>query len=105
MANKNKLIEKLTVKNINKVFGIIAFVLVFLFTFLFTATDPSLSSAKGKMITLIVFGSVLGFVILCWVGLIIFSVQYKKSKDTNQQNIKKALDKLEEKAKEAQEDK
>ncbi|XQP55058.1 MAG: hypothetical protein ACOQNV_02900 [Mycoplasmoidaceae bacterium] len=96
MINKNKILNKLTYSNVNKTFGAILFVLVFIFTFLLTTNDTALNSAKT--IILIVFGSVMGLFALCWGGLILIVWHHKKSTDVNKQKIDKALDKLKEDA-------
>lgn len=94
MINKNKILDKLTYSNVNKTFGAIMFVLVFIFTFLLTANDLK----PYQTIVLIVFGAVMGLFALCWVGLILIVRHHKRSKDVNKQKIDKALDKLKEQA-------
>lgn len=94
MINKNKFIDKLTVKNINTTFGLIVFVLVFLFTFFLTANE----FANHKLIILAVFGSIILATIAVWVALALIIHKRIKSKDINKQKIDKALDKLQEDA-------
>ena len=94
MINKNKILDKLTYSNVNKTFGAILFVLVFIFTFLLTVGDFK----PHQTTILIVFGSVMGFFALCWGGLILLVWHHKKSSDVNRKKIDKALDKLKEDA-------
>ncbi len=92
--NKTKLKDKLTVKNINKTFPIIIFVLVFIFTFLATSNELR----QHWVILLSVFGGAVLLVGLTW--LIMGLVIWKKAKnnDENQKKIKQALKKLKEEA-------
>ena len=96
MENKNKVKSKLTVKNISKTFGVIIFILVFLFTFLVTSNDLK----QHWIILLSVFGSAVLAAIITWV-IMILVVKHKADKnDPNKQKIKQALEKLEEDKKE-----
>ncbi len=93
MENKNKLLSKLTVKNVSQVLGISIFVLVFLFTFLY-----SFEFKEQWVILLAVFGSLILLIGIVWILLVVWIKRSAKKKDINQQKIGKALEKLEQDA-------
>lgn len=95
MKIKDKLLSKLTIKNVNQILGITIFVLVFLFTFLF-----SFEFKQQWPILLAVFGPLVLLIAIIWIVLVVWIKKTTKSKDINQQKIDKALEKLEQEARE-----
>ncbi|XQP55942.1 MAG: hypothetical protein ACOQNY_00905 [Mycoplasmoidaceae bacterium] len=87
MENKNTWWSKLNVKNISKTFGVVVFVLVFVFTFLVTSSELK----QHWVILLSVFGGVLALVIIAWVGLVLIVKKKKRDNDPNQQKIEQAI--------------
>lgn len=87
MENKNTWWSKLNVKNISKTFGVVVFVLVFVFTFLVTSSELK----QHWVILLSVFGGVLALVIIAWVGLVLLVKKKKRDNDPNQQKIEQAI--------------
>lgn len=87
MENKNTWWSKLNVKNINTTFGIVVFVLVFVFTFLVTSSELK----QHWVILISVFGGVLALIIIAWVVLALLVTKKKKANDPNQQKIEQAI--------------
>lgn len=91
---KSKFKDKLTVKNINKTFGALIFVLVFVFTFLFTSSELK----QHWPILLSVFGGVILLAGIVWLVLVLWIRQKTIKNDANKQKINQALKKPKEDA-------
>ena len=94
-SKNNKKKSKLTVANINKVFGASIFVLAFIFTFLITSKELR----PHAVILLAVFIPVIVATGIAWLVTYLVIKKKKDKADPNKQKINKALEKLEEEKK------
>lgn len=98
MENKNKAKQPITIKKLNRAFGIAAFVLVFVFTF--ALIDETVKSHMA------VWGIALGCSIaalgIAWLITILVFKNKQDKNDPNKQKIKQALDSIEKEQKEKQ---
>lgn len=91
MEDKNKQKPKLTVKKINKAFGLAIFVLVFIFTFLWTL-EPTIHAHPGILWS--VAAGVVGLTGIAWLVTALVVKSKIDKADENKQKIKQALSKL-----------